>query len=421
MRKFSALFLKELKELLNKQLIISFVIMVVLFRVIGQINKSAMQKLEERQEIGILVLDSGPYGEVVKKALQNNFKLSEITGTSEPNWIDAAKKADLRTFVVIPDDFSLKISAREKASIRVYTIARTLGIKERAQKQLINSIIRNVSEAISHSILQKNLSIKELEYIKEPVTLGEYVHLKGKTYNISSEIIFGYMTIQSTLIPIILFLLLIMTSQMIAAAMGQEKENKTLETLLTTPVPRFSIIAAKMLSSIIIAAVFAGAYLYGFKGYMISSFESQFKELENIAKELEIALSGTGLFGFGVSIFLALVAGLLMSMLISVFVQDTKSAQVAITPVMIMLLIPYFLSFTVDIAELTGVAKVLIYLIPFTHPFYFYRFYILGNYKDLIFGISYLIIFNLILALVILKLFSTDILITSRLDIRRQR
>lgn len=421
MRKFSALFLKELKELLNKQLIISFVIMVVLFRVIGQINKSAMQKLEERQEIGILVLDSGPYGEAVKKALQNNFKLSEITGTSEPNWIDAAKKADLRTFVVIPDDFSLKISAREKASIRVYTIARTLGIKERAQKQLINSIIRNVSEAISHSILQKNLSIKELEYIKEPVTLGEYVHLKGKTYNISSEIIFGYMTIQSTLIPIILFLLLIMTSQMIAAAMGQEKENKTLETLLTTPVPRFSIIAAKMLSSIIIAAVFAGAYLYGFKGYMISSFESQFKELENIAKELEIALSGTGLFGFGVSIFLALVAGLLMSMLISVFVQDTKSAQVAITPVMIMLLIPYFLSFTVDIAELTGVAKVLIYLIPFTHPFYFYRFYILGNYKDLIFGISYLIIFNLILALVILKLFSTDILITSRLDIRRQR
>ncbi len=421
MRKFSALFLKELKELLNKQLIISFVIMVVLFRVIGQINKSAMQKLEERQEIGIIVLDSGPYGEIVKKALQNNFKLNEITGTSEPNWIDAAKKADLRTIVVIPDDFSLKISAREKASIRVYTIARTLGIKERAQKQLINSIIRNVSEAISHSILQKNLSIKELEYIKEPVTLGEYVHLKGKTYNISSEIIFGYMTIQSTLIPIILFLLLIMTSQMIAAAMGQEKENKTLETLLTTPVPRFSIIAAKMLSSIIIAAVFAGAYLYGFKGYMISSFESQFKELENIAKELEISLSGTGLFGFGVSIFLALVAGLLMSMLISVFVQDTKSAQVAITPVMIMLLIPYFLSFTVDIAELTGVAKVLIYLIPFTHPFYFYRFYILGNYKDLIFGIAYLVIFNLILALVILKLFSTDILITSRLDIRRQR
>ncbi|MEO0286279.1 MAG: ABC transporter permease [candidate division WOR-3 bacterium] len=421
MRKFSALFLKELKELLNKQLIISFVIMVVLFRVIGQINKSAMQKLEERQEIGILVLDSGPYGEAVKKALQNNFKLNEITGTSESNWIDAAKKADLRTIVVIPDDFSLKISAREKASIRVYTIARTLGIKERAQKQLINSIIRNVSEAISHSILQKNLSIKELEYIKEPVTLGEYVHLKGKTYNISSEIIFGYMTIQSTLIPIILFLLLIMTSQMIAAAMGQEKENKTLETLLTTPIPRFSIIAAKMLSSIIIAAVFAGAYLYGFKGYMISSYESQFKELENIAKELEIALSGTGLFGFGVSIFLALVAGLLMSMLISVFVQDTKSAQVAITPVMIMLLIPYFLSFTVDIAELTGVAKVLIYLIPFTHPFYFYRFYILGNYKDLIFGIAYLVIFNLILALVILKLFSTDILITSRLDIRRKR
>lgn len=421
MKKFSALFLKELRELLNKQLIISFLLMVVLFRVIGQINKSAMQKLEERQEIGILVLDSGPYGEMVKKALQYNFKLHQITGTSEPQWINAAKKVDLRTIVVIPNDFSLKIEAREKASIRVYTIAKTLGIRERAQKHLINSIIRNVSEAISSSILQKSLSITEVAYVKEPVLLSEYVHLKGKTYNISSEIIFGYMTIQSTLIPIILFLLLIMTSQMIAAAMGQEKENKTLETLLTTPVSRFSIITAKMLSSIIIAAIFAGAYLYGFKGYMVSSFESQFKELDSIAKELGIALSGAGLFTFGASIFLALVAGLLMSMLISVFVQDTKSAQLAITPVMIMLLIPYFLSFTVDITELSGIAKTIIYLIPFTHPFYFYRFYILGNYKDVILGIAYLICFNIALALVILRLFSTDILITSRLDLRKQR
>jgi ABC-2 type transport system permease protein len=420
MNKFLALFLKELRELLNKQLLISFIIMVLLFRIIGEVNKSAIKKIEEKQKIGVVIQDNGLYGPLVEKALENSFIVSELKRESEEDWISVAYNQNIRTLVIIPENFSKKIENKEKATVKVFTIARTLGLGERIQKTLINNIIKSISESIARSQLSKVFKEPELEFIKEPVSPEEYVNIKGKTYRVSSDFIFGYLTTQSTLIPIILFLLLIMTSQMIAAAMGQEKENKTLETLLTTPVSRFSIILAKMLSSVLIAGVFAAGYLYGFRNYMFS-FESQFQGIENIAREMGITLSSSGLIAFGFMIFLALISGLLMSMLISIFVQDTKSAQVAITPIMILLLIPYFLSFTVDVSELSSVAKIVVYLIPFTHPFYFYRFYMLGNYKDIALGFGYLVILNIILAIIILKLFSTDILITSRLDLSRRR
>ncbi len=420
MNKFLALFFKELRELLNKQLFISFIIMVLLFRIIGEINKSAVKKNEERQKIGVVIQDNGLYGPLVKKALENSFMASELKGESEADWISTAYSWNIRTIVIIPEDFSKKIENKERSTAKVFSIARTLGLGERIQKTMINNIIKSISESIARSQLSKVFKEQELEFIKEPVSLEEYVNIKGKTYKISSDLIFGYLTMQSTLIPIILFLLLVMTSQMIAAAMGQEKENKTLETLLTTPVSRLSIILAKMLSSVLIAGVFAAGYLYGFRHYMFS-FESQFQGIENIAREMGITLSSSGLIAFGFMIFLALISGLLMSMLISIFVQDTKSAQVAITPIMILLLIPYFLSYTVDVSELSSIAKILVYLIPFTHPFYFYRFYMLGNYKDIALGFGYLVILNIILAIIILKLFSTDILITSRLDLPRRR
>ena len=50
-------------------------------------------------------------------------------------------------------------------------------------------------------------------------------------------------------IPIVLFVAVIFASQMIATAIATEKENKTLETLLSYPVTRTSIVTSKMLDS----------------------------------------------------------------------------------------------------------------------------------------------------------------------------
>jgi len=421
MRKFTALLIKELRELINKQLIASFVIIILMFQIIVKIGESESKKLEERKEIGLVTLDDGKYSKTIETTLRSIFNVYNFEGSTPEEWMKNAYESDIRNVVVIPQGFSREIEAGKRAKIEVYAVTKSLGIRERIQKTILTSIINSLNASISRELLLEKAKGEDPEFLTKPVSTEEYVYLKGKILKASSDAIFAYMIQQSIFIPIILFLLLVFTSQMIATAMGQEKENKTLETLLTTPVSRASIIFAKMISAVILSCIFAGAYMYGFKGYMFAGTGGALSELTKIAKNYDLALPVQGIILFGICIFLSLLTGLLMTTIISLFVEDTRSAQLAITPVMILLLVPYFLSFTVDIMELSPVAKTVIYLIPFTHPFYFYRFYMLGYMKDVFFGIGYLVLLNILLTLLIVKLFSTDLLLTARINLRKGR
>jgi len=421
MRKFAALLIKELRELINKQLIASFVIIIVMFQVIGKIGESESKKIEERKEIGLVMLDEGKYSKTVETTLRNIFNVYIIEGNTTDEWMKNAYESDIRNVVVVPEGFSKEIEGGRKAKIEIYSVTKSLGIRERIQKTILSSIINSLNASISRELILEKARGEDPEFLTKPISTEEYVYLKGKIIKASSDAVFAYMMQQSIFIPVILFLLLVFTSQMIATAMGQEKENKTLETLLTTPVSRASIIFAKMISAVILSCVFAGAYMYGFRGYMFAGTGGALSELAKIAKNYELALPVQGIVLFGICIFLSLLTGLLMTTIISLFVEDTRSAQLAITPVMILLLIPYFLSFTIDIMELSPTAKTLMYLIPFTHPFYFYRFYMLGYLKDIFFGIGYLILLNILLTALIIKLFSTDLLLTARISLKRAR
>ena len=57
---------------------------------------------------------------------------------------------------------------------------------------------------------------------------------------------------------------------MIIGAISTEKIDKTLETLLSAPVSRLSVILAKMLAAAIVALLNAVVYMLGFTGYLSS-------------------------------------------------------------------------------------------------------------------------------------------------------
>ncbi len=63
-------------------------------------------------------------------------------------------------------------------------------------------------------------------------------------------------------------MIVIYSSQMVISAVAMEKQNKTLETLLTVPIKRTSIITAKMLAAGLVGLISAGVYMFGFKGFV---------------------------------------------------------------------------------------------------------------------------------------------------------
>ena len=108
-----------------------------------------------------------------------------------------------------------------------------------------------------------------------------------------------------------------------------EKEEKTLETLLTTPVDRFAILMGKVSSTIIVAGVAAVTVLIGYN-YMISSLSVGIAgvtsgSVDLVALGLVPSVGGYALLG--ISLFFTLLSALALAVVMSAFSENVRGAQ----------------------------------------------------------------------------------------------
>ncbi|GAG77245.1 unnamed protein product, partial [marine sediment metagenome] len=96
------------------------------------------------------------------------------------------------------------------------------------------------------------------------------VILNGASAQVSPSTVVNFVTSQVAFIPIILFIVITLAAQLVATAMAAEKENKTLETLLASPISRKSIVAAKLMGAGLISLLIAATYMFGMNSMMNS-------------------------------------------------------------------------------------------------------------------------------------------------------
>jgi ABC-2 type transport system permease protein len=90
-------------------------------------------------------------------------------------------------------------------------------------------------------------------------------------------------------------------------------------------------------------------------------------------------------------------------------------------PLIFLVMIPYFLSFFSDIKTLSLPAKILVYVIPFSHPFLTTQNLLLENYRAVVYGFLYMIVFFIALIIIAARIFSTDRVLTMKLRFRRKK
>jgi ABC-2 type transport system permease protein len=194
--------------------------------------------------------------------------------------------------------------------------------------------------------------------------------------------------------------------------MGMEKENKTLETLLTLPISRTCIIAGKMAGASVVAVIMTIVYMIGFRYYMVGIAGNI--ETSVSLKSLGLVMTPGGYTVLGVSLFLAILSALSLCIILGVFVQDAKSAQTMSLPVSLLVMIPFVISMFKNIGDLPILPRIAIYLIPFSHPIIASRLLIFGDYLTIIGGMLYMIVFIAVMMWVASVLFRKDILLTAR-------
>jgi len=208
---------------------------------------------------------------------------------------------------------------------------------------------------------------------------------------------------------------------MAATAVAIEKEAKTLETLLTLPVNRLTILVGKLSGSLFVALLGTVAYMFGFNYYMnslLGGFGGGQQTLD--LSSLGITVTPIGYVLLGIVFFISIVATLALAVSFSVFSEDVRSAQNSISYIYIIIIVPLLLFMFIDINTLSLPAQIALYAIPFTHTMNATREILLGNYQSVLFNILYLVVFTVVILYIAAKLFTTEKVFTTKFTLKRR-
>lgn len=432
MRKFIVLVQKEIKELLTWQMIVPFVAVVVIFALIGNfMGKESEKSQNEKQTIAFLDLDQTPASKNISTLLnQSNIIVKDYSGTPLDNFMQTIKNDGLNAGIAIPKGFEKQIQNHEHVNILTFTPIKNFSILSFKDTATLTASVALINQNISDSWMSSYAPTADPSLIKNPVVPTNTVSVKNKEVQADVSQIMSFVTSQTTFIPIILFLVIVLAAQMIATAVATEKENKTLETLLSTPVDRKIIVSAKMVAAAIVALLMAGIYMFGFSRYMTGITSSATAGASSIlpggdttelARQLGLTFTTGNYVLLGTTLFFGILVALAIAMILGAFAEDAKAAQGVIAPLMILVLIPYFLTMFIDINSASTVVKYFIYLIPFSHTFLAAPNILLGNTQFVYFGIAYQILLFIIFILIAAKIFSSDYIMTMKLNFGKKK
>lgn len=418
MNKFKNLLFKEIRELITKQLVISLVMTMALFYFIGNLAKTEMKKAAATQKISVMDLDRSDLSNALQASLKGaNFAIDTIQGADTESAVAAAKKSDTYLLMVIPSGFGASVARLEPLPITTYTYLRSFSIGGMRKSEIVRAVISATNAFLSDGVLKNRLPGLDPEVLKNPIKSKDFVIVKDSMAEGSASAISGFVYGQSVFVPIILFMIIMYSSQMVISAIAMEKQNKTLETLLTVPIPRTSIVATKMLAAGIVGLLSAAIYMIGMKSYM-GGMMGDIRAAAGVGaviKQLGLTLTTNGYVLLGISLFFAILCGLAMATILGVLAEDFRSAQSLMLPLMLLILIPYLLSFFADVNTMPLPVKLLIMAIPFSHPFLATPNIMLGRQSVVLYGILYEAVIFGILVLVAARIFSTDRVLTMKL------
>lgn len=324
------------------------------------------------------------------------------------------KDSDYKNVVVIPKGFTAQVEKHETAKVlfaqRMTSIASFSNINTGSKAALEMLQIGIKSTIYAKSSLDK----ETMTQLENPIELEEYTVVSDKQDQVASSTISSIMSSQSMFIPIVMFLLIMYTSQMIMNAISTEKLDKTLETLLSSPVSRLSVISAKMISAAIVAALQAAAYMFGMNKMMdgITGGMTNDKNIDDILKNLGLSMGVTDYILIGAQMFLTVLIVLSISIILGALAKDAKSAQTLQMPIMLLAMVPYFVTMFIDVKTAAPAIKYVTMAIPFTHAFIANQNIMFGDYTTYFIGLAYQFVLLCVCMFLALRIFMSDRIFT---------
>ena len=416
---------KEVKEMIrDPRLLLGMIIVpLIMFPVMGSAMTASMETVEESVStihMGIVNMDGGNQSINLTSFLATKIVFDEYYNYSEA-WVEINNtESTMDVFLFIMPGFTEEIDNNRTGNVIIYTPLETYSITEGVPSEVVQNHIWEYEQSIVHLRLNDTYPGQDLQALQNPVYQPSYSIINGEVQEIHPSTVVGQMMAQSMMIPIVLMMLLIMGAQLAATSVAMEKEEKTLEMLLTTPVSRSSILLGKITGVVAVSAIAIVAYAFGFGYYMNSMSSISDSAGVNLA-DLGLIPTTTGMILLMVTLFLSLVAALSMAVLVASFTEDVRSAQALMGVIYAPIFLPAIILMLVDVSQLSSALQTLIYVIPFSYPVLAAKALYTGQFTMIYIGIIYQIIFTAVTIYAASWLFSSEKIFTVKFSLGKKR
>ncbi|MCC8042721.1 MAG: ABC transporter permease [Oscillospiraceae bacterium] len=428
--KFGSLLKKELREMLTPQVIFTMIFVCFLLMIMGQFVGSTVETVENTSEINICVRDDGEFTRNMLEKLGEYGYTVNLVDIEGEDYCAQLEEKDIKSVLIIPEGFSEAVERADgSAQVEVVTYMNGGGFMSVMEDATASDTASGIAEYISEYYRTELLDISTdtLSVIDNPLNVSEITAANGNTAQMSVASLMSTLMTESMIAPAVIMMLLMMASQTIMAGISGEKINKTLETLLSAPVSRISIICAKMAAALIVALLYTAAMAVGMIFYISSLGEmmtmgtdtGEAMDIANAMTALGITLSVGDILLFGLQIFLSIAIGLCVSLILGAMADNTASVQTLTMPVVIFVMLPFVVTVFTDISELPQLFKWIMYAIPFTHTYTAINNLTFGNMSAFWGGLAYQAIFFGLCMYLAVRVFTTDKLFTMSFAIKK--
>ena len=429
---------KELKELLTPGTIISIVMVVIMFSAVGTMISGENEDISAPKNVAIVyggdldeVIISYNEGGTTVDVTFRNLAASAYKATysvtdadSYIHYLTAAygdnqaivsemSYAKCDYAVAFPSDFKTNFDGKTVTSVSAYYSYQNGGIFNSVSSVSGLVLIESMSSILCYALDATNDPGNQA-FDTAPISLptaNSYTDVNGTLQQgVTPYQIYSTLMGQNMLVPIIVMIVILMVGSVVISSMGSEKENKTLETLLTMPIRRTTIVSGKLLAAAIMGLVYGICYMAGMMVYT-TGLTSSVTDTVNLS-DYGLVMTPSDWVLLMVILFLSIFSALGLCMILGAFTKNYKMAQTMTLPISGLALIPMFVFMFASWETLGPVGQAVMFLIPFSHPMMGMNNLIFGNMGLILAGIGYLAVFDIVMIIITVKIYNSDILIT---------
>ena len=410
---------KEVLDLLRdpKILIGMIILPTVIYPVIGLAMRTSMAAAGEtalKTPVAVLDLDGSEESSIVVTSLQATGRVI-LLSASASEAVSEARSAGAGALIVIPEGFGEALRSGSRLPLEVVVFFERGGFSSVMFSGRLQGALDSAAKALS-ALLVSRASGLSPDVVLNPLTATYRSIFRGEELSLPPDVVAQAITGQVSTMPLVASMVLIFAMQIAATSVAVEKEEKTLETLLTLPVSRRNILLAKLSGSAVVAALGSMGVLAGLMYYMKMVTAGPGEQIPQIS-----LLGAKDVVLLAVALLVANMLALTMATVLSVFTEDVRSAQALVGNLFILVFLPAFLVMFADISSLPRAAALALQAIPFSHIALATQAVAWRDYGSYAVSVAYMVVWSAGVAALADRIFSSEKVLTARLRFGRRR